>query len=323
MLSVVVPAFNEASVLPLFHARLLASIDTQVANYEVIYVDDGSTDGTADWLRQTAAEDSRVAFLRLSRNFGKEVALTAGLKAAGGDAVVVIDADLQDPPELIPSMIEHWQRGVDVVNMRRESRSGETWFKKFTAHSFYRILNRLSDVPIPTDVGDFRLLSRRALAAVNQMPERSRYMKGLFAWVGFSQVTLAYRRVGRASGRPKQAYGKLFGLAIEGLTSFSVAPLRLASVLGLAIAGVAFLLTAFYLVKALIFGDSVQGFPTVIVAVLGLGGLQLMGIGVLGEYMGRTFLEVKGRPLYFVDEYHPSASNLAPASPDLHASAPR
>ena len=224
MLSVVVPAFNEAAVLPLFHARLISSIDIHVPSFEVIYVDDGSTDGTGEWLRHASLEDSRVAFLRLSRNFGKEVALSAGLEAASGDAVVVIDADLQDPPELIPLMIAQWRAGVDVVNMRRESRAGETWFKKITAHFFYRMLNYLSDVPIPPDVGDFRLLSHRALAAVNRLPERKRYMKGLFAWVGFSQVTLSYARAGRAQGSAKQNYGKLFSLAVEGVTSFSVAP---------------------------------------------------------------------------------------------------
>ena len=309
MLSVVVPAFNEVAVLPLFHQRLIANIDTGVASCEIIYVDDGSTDGTGDWLRQASADDPRVAYLRLSRNFGKEVALTAGLRAASGDAVIFIDADLQDPPELIPLMLAQWRAGIDVVNMRRASRAGETWFKKSTAHFFYRILNQLSDVAIPRDVGDFRLLSRRALDAVNRLPERTRYMKGLFAWVGFSQVTLPYARDARASGSAKQNYGKLLNLAVEGLTSFSVAPLRLASLLGLSVAGLAFALTVYYATKTLIFGESVQGFPTLIIAVLGLGGMQLLGIGILGEYLGRTFLEVKARPLYFVDEYKPASSS--------------
>ena len=309
MLSVVVPAFNEAAVLPLFHARLAASLSACGCDYEVIYVDDGSTDGTGAWLRQVCAGDPRIALLRLARNFGKEIALTAGLEAAGGDAVVVIDADLQDPPELIPLMLAQWREGIDVVNMRRDSRAGESWFKRLTAHLFYRMLNRLSEVPIPPDVGDFRLLSRRALDAVNRLPERNRYMKGLFAWVGFSQVTLPYARESRAQGDAKQSWGKLFALAVEGVTSFSVAPLRLASLLGLMVAGGAFLLTIYYLAKTLLFGDPVQGFPTLIIAVLGLGGLQLLGIGILGEYLGRTFLEVKSRPLYLIDEYRPAAAS--------------
>lgn len=318
LISVVVPAYNEVEVLPLFHARLIESLLACQADYEVIYVDDGSTDGTVGCMRQAMAGDPHVGFIALSRNFGKEVALTAGLQAATGDCVIVIDADLQDPPELIAQMVAQWREGIDVVNMQRESRENETWFKKTSAHVFYRLLDSLSDVSIPPDVGDFRLLSRRALDALNSLPERNRYMKGLFAWVGYSQVTLRYARAGRAEGNAKQNYPRLFALAIEGITSFSVAPLRLASLVGLVAAGTAFLLTIFYIVKTLLFGDPVQGFPTLVVAVLGMGGLQLLSIGILGEYLGRTYMEVKGRPLYLVDEYRP-----APASPKNIAREPR
>lgn len=309
LVSVVVPAYNEMAVLPLFHARLAASLQACGAGYEIIYVDDGSTDGTAACIGQAMAGDPHVGLIALSRNFGKEVALTAGLQAATGDCVIVIDADLQDPPELIVQMVARWREGIDVVNMQRESRENETWFKKASAHAFYRLLDALSDVPIPPDVGDFRLLSRRALDALNSLPERNRYMKGLFAWVGYSQVTLRYARAGRARGHAKQNYPRLFALAVEGITSFSVAPLRLASLAGLAMAGTAFVLTLFYLLKTLLIGDPVQGFPTLVVAVLGMGGLQLLSIGILGEYLGRTYMEVKGRPLYLVNEYRPAPTS--------------
>ena len=311
LVSVVVPAYNESAVIDVFHARLVASLEACNAVYEIVYVDDGSSDGTADCIRRIMAGNPRVAFVMLSRNFGKELALTAGLQAATGDCVIVIDADLQDPPELIGQMLTAWRHGVDVVNMQRESREGETWFKKTSAHLFYRLLERLSDVPIPRDVGDFRLLSRRALDALNRLPERNRYMKGLFAWVGFGQVTIRYARAERARGEAKQNYLRLFGLAIEGITSFTVAPLRLASLTGLLVAGTAFALTVFYAVKALMYGDLVQGFPTLVVAVLGLGGLQLLSIGILGEYLGRTYVEVKGRPLFLIEEYRPASTGRA------------
>jgi glycosyltransferase involved in cell wall biosynthesis len=300
--SVVVPAYNEAAVLPSLHRRLASVLCGLDMAHEVIYVDDGSVDDTANIVRQLRLGDPCIGLITLSRNFGKELALSAGLQKARGDCVIVIDADLQDPPELIPAMVKAWLEGVDVVNMRRRQRAGETWFKKFSAHVFYRLLNRMSDVPIPEDVGDFRLLSRRTVEALNTLPERNRYMKGLFAWVGFRQLTLVYDRNARAAGVVKQNYSKLFSLAIEGITSFSIRPLRVASLTGLLSAGAAFAMTVFYAVKTLVLGDSVQGFPTLIVAVLLLGGLQLLGIGILGEYLGRMFMETKRRPLYLIDE---------------------
>lgn len=306
LLSVVIPAFNEAAVLPSLHRRLASVLGDLRVPYEIIFVDDGSTDATAELIKQLRLNDAGIGLVKLSRNFGKELALSAGLQCAGGDCVVIIDADLQDPPELIPAMLTAWLDGADVVNMRRRQRAGETWFKKFSAHAFYRLLNRLSDVPIPEDVGDFRLLSRRALDALNTLPERNRYMKGLFAWVGFCQVTLLYDRDPRAAGSGKQNYLKLWSLAAEGITSFSVTPLRIASLTGLLSAGAAFVMTLFYIVKTFVFGDVVQGFPTLIVAVLLLGGLQLLGIGILGEYLGRMFMETKRRPLYLIEEQLPS-----------------
>lgn len=304
-LSVVIPVFNEAIVLPQLNARLFELLHSLDCSVEVIYVDDGSSDATPAMLHAMRAANPAVGVISLSRNFGKELALSAGLLACTGDAVIVLDADLQDPPELIPQMLAAHRAGFDVVNMKRRSRAGETWLKKLTAHLFYRLLNRLSDVPIPADVGDFRLLSRRAVMAINAMPERNRYMKGLFAWVGYRQTTLDYDRAPRAAGVARQHYGRLLGLAVEGITSFSIAPLRLALLAGFLAGGTALLMTIFYGAKALLFGDAVAGFPTLIVAVLTLGGFNLIGLGVLGEYLGRLFMESKRRPLYLVDEFAP------------------
>jgi len=304
-LSVVVPVFNEAQVLPQLHARLFAVLHTLDCDAEVIYVDDGSSDATPAILQALRLKHPEVGVIRLSRNFGKELALSAGLRACAGDAVIVLDSDLQDPPELIPQMLASFRGGYDVVNMRRSNRAGESRLKKLTAYLFYRLLNRLSDVTIPEDVGDFRLLSRRAVQAINAMPEHNRYMKGLFAWVGYSQITLDYDRDSRAAGVSRQHYGRLLGLAVEGITSFSIVPLRLALVTGFLVGGTALALTVFYAGKALLVGDPVSGFPTLIVAVLSLGGLQLIGMGVLGEYLGRLFMEAKNRPLYLVDMFEP------------------
>jgi len=311
-LSVVVPVFNEAVVLPHLHERLFNVLRSLEEPVEVLYVDDGSSDATPAVLYALRNAHPEVGVIRLSRNFGKELALSAGLRASTGDSIVVLDADLQDPPELIPQMLASFRSGYDVVNMRRRSRAGESWLKKLTAHLFYRLLNRLSDVPIPADVGDFRLLSRRAVDAINAMPERNRYMKGLFAWVGYRQTTLDYDRAPRAAGVARQHYGKLLGLAVEGITSFSVAPLRVAMVTGCAAGAMALALTIFYAAKALMFGDPVGGFPTLIVAILTLGGMNLVGMGVLGEYLGRLFMETKRRPLVLIDAFEPPQARNGP-----------
>ncbi|MES2412774.1 MAG: glycosyltransferase family 2 protein [Pseudomonadota bacterium] len=305
--SVVVPAYNEEDVLPIFHARLAAALQGLQGGWEVIYVNDGSKDGTLRILKELQASDARAGFASLSRNFGKESAMTAGLQLARGEAVIMIDADLQDPPELIPAMVQSWKQGADVVNMRRKTREGETWFKKFSAHWFYRFINWLSEVPIPEDVGDFRLLSRRAVDSLNQLPESNRFMKGLFAWVGYKQVIMEYDRHSRAAGTTKFPYFKLFNFAIEGITGFSVVPLRLASYAGFLTAFAAFVYALVLLVKTLTIGDSVRGFPTLILTILILGGLQLMAMGIIGEYLGRLFMESKRRPLYLLDEYLPAA----------------
>ena len=311
-LTVVVPAYNEAEVLEAFHRRLLAALADVGASFEVIYADDGSTDATPRILTQLRANDPRVAILRLSRNFGKEQAMSAGLQHSRGAATVVIDADLQDPPELIPAMLAAWRDGADVVDMRRRSRSGESWLKRATAHLFYRAINRLSEVPIPHDTGDFRLLSRRAVDALCEMPERNRFMKGLFAWIGFEHTSLLYDREPRAAGTSKWHYWKLWNFALEGITSFSVGPLKVASYVGILTALLAFAYAAYFLIKTLLSGDPVPGFPTLIVVISFLGGLQLMAIGILGEYVGRIFLETKRRPLYLVEEFRAPSLQARP-----------
>lgn len=304
-LTVVVPAYNESEGLRAFHARLTAVFDALDLECSVLYVDDGSGDDTYAIMRDLGASDARVATLRLSRNFGKELALTAGLDHAETDAVVVIDADLQDPPELIPSFVEHWREGFDVVYGTRASRAGETRFKKFTASTFYRVIGRLSDTPVPRDTGDFRLLSRRALDALKQVRERQRFMKGLFTWVGFRQKAVIYARDERFAGATKWNYWKLWNFAIDGITSFSGAPLKVATYAGISVALLAFLFGMWIIGKALLLGDPVKGYPSIMVAVLFLGGVQLMALGVIGEYLGRLYVEAKQRPLYLVDEYLP------------------
>lgn len=309
MLSVVVPLFNEEAVLVTFHERLVAALSALPAQWEVVYVDDGSDDATAQILDQLSAANGAVGFVRLSRNFGKEAAMSAGLQLARGSAVVMIDADLQDPPELIQDMFDAWRAGADVVNMRRRDRAGETWMKKATSHAFYSLINRLSDVPIPKQVGDFRLFSRRAVDALNEMPERNRFMKGLFAWIGFSQVTIDYDRQPRAAGHTKWPYRKLLGFALVGITSFSIVPLKFATYAGLSSAVGAFGYAFHFLIQTWFDGEPVRGFPTLIVTILLLGGLQLMATGILGEYVGRMFMESKRRPLFLVDSYRPASQS--------------
>ena len=262
-LSVVVPAYNEQEVLPEFHKRLSKVLDCIDLDSEIVYVNDGSADLTLSILRQLKVEDPRVAVVDLSRNFGKEAALTAGIHHARGDAVVVIDADLQDPPEHIPEFVRLWrEESADVVYGQRTVRDGETWLKKATASAFYRVMQRFGRVKIPRDTGDFRLLDRRAVDALNQLPEKHRFMKGLFTWIGFNQVAFPYRRDGRYAGATKFNYWRLWNFALEGVTSFTVAPLQVGSYLGIAIAISTFIYAAYIVAKTLIFGDAVQGYPS-------------------------------------------------------------
>lgn len=307
-LTIVVPVFNESSVLDAFHRRLEAVLDSLELSSQILYVDDGSRDGSWSVLERLSA-DARVAALRLSRNFGKEAALTAGLDHVTEGAAVVIDADLQDPPELIPALVAQWQAGYDVVYATRSARAGETRLKRWTAALFYRTMERVAETPLPRDTGDFRLLSRRALDALGQLRERQRFMKGLFTWIGFRQTAVYYQREPRLAGHSKWNYWRLTQLAIEGITSFSTAPLRLATWGGLLASGFAFGYGLWVLLKALIWGDVVRGYPTLMVVILFLGGIQLLALGVIGEYLGRNYAESKQRPLYFVDQRCPRRSN--------------
>lgn len=309
-LSVVVPCFNEEEVLPAFHRRLSAAMDAIGMSWEVVYVNDGSRDGTLRLMEELAAADGRVAVVNLSRNFGKEIALTAGLDhAACAEAVVVIDADLQDPPEEIARLVAAWRGGYDVAYAQRTSREGESWVKKATAASFYRLMERLGGrVTLPRDTGDFRLMSRRALDALLSMREQHRFMKGLFAWVGFPSVAVPYERAPRAAGETKWNWWKLWNLSLEGITSFTVGPLKIATYLGLAVSFGASLYLAQLLVRTALFGNPVAGYPSLMAVVLFLGGVQMMMLGIIGEYLGRVFNETKGRPLYFVERHIPSSA---------------
>jgi glycosyltransferase involved in cell wall biosynthesis len=310
MISVVVPAYNEAAGLDNFHRRLVSAL-AGLESWEVVYVNDGSTDSTSAVMEAVHRTDDRVAVVSLSRNFGKETAITAGLDHAAGDAVVVIDADLQDPPELIPELVANWRAGFDMVYAKRRSRAGESWLKRGTARGFYRLMQRMGDLKLPEDTGDFRLMSRRVVDAVRQLREQHRFMKGLFAWVGYPTTYVLYDREARNNGVSKWSYWKLWNLALEGITSFTVMPLKLATYVGLGVA----LLSAIYavqvIVKTLIIGNPVAGYPSLMTVVLFLGGVQLMFLGVIGEYLGRVFNETKQRPLYLVERFVPSAVKVS------------
>jgi glycosyltransferase involved in cell wall biosynthesis len=311
-LSVVVPAFNEAEGIGEFHLRLVAAMEP-LGSWEAIYVDDGSNDATRETVELLRLDDPRIALISLSRNFGKEIATTAGLDHARGEAVVVIDADLQDPPEVIPELVAAWRQGFDTVCARRRVRDGETAIKKLTAHMFYRLMRHAGQVKLPQDTGDFRLMSRRVVQAVCQLREQHRFMKGLFAWVGFPTTTVLYDRAPRHSGHGKWSYWRLWNLAVEGITSFTVMPLKIATYLGLVVALLAVAFGAQVIVKTLLFGNPVAGYPSLMTVILFLGGVQLMTLGVIGEYLGRVFNETKQRPLYLVERFLPSRVRVAAA----------
>lgn len=312
LLSIIVPAYNEAEVLPEFHRRLSQVLDKLDMAGEILYVNDGSKDATLQVIHAISKMDARVGLINLSRNFGKEIAMTAGLDHASGDAVVVIDADLQDPPELIPELVKHWREGFDDVYAKRVSRNGESIMKRATAHLFYRLLHALSNIDIPPDTGDFRLLSRRAADSLKQLREQHRFMKGLFNWVGFERKEVLYQRAPRAAGKSAWNYWRLWNFALEGITSHTTAPLHLASYLGFLAALFAFFYALFMVYDKLAHGNAVAGYPSLMVTVLFLGGVQLITLGVIGEYLGRMFDESKGRPLYFVKNYAPAATAKNP-----------
>jgi glycosyltransferase involved in cell wall biosynthesis len=300
-ISVVVPVYNEEGSIDEFHHRLSSVMSTVHYRWEVVYVNDGSRDGTLAALDTLRAQDPHVSILNLSRNFGKEIAMTAGLDhARGDDAVIVIDADLQDPPELIPELVAGWRRGFDIVYAQRGKREGESRLKKTTAALFYRLMNVVANGEMPSNTGDFRLMSRRVVNAVVRLREQHRFMKGIFAWVGFRSLAVPYDRAPRAAGVTKWNYWKLWNLAIEGITSFTVLPLKAATYVGLLVAVVALTYGTYFFGRTLLYGNPVAGYPSLLVIILFLGGIQLMTLGVIGEYLGRIFNETKQRPLYLV-----------------------
>ncbi len=299
-LSVVAPFYNEERSVGVFFERLLPVLEGITPAFEVVCVDDGSDDRTFELLAEHHRRDPRIKVLGLSRNFGKEQALSAGLDFTSGDAVIPIDADLQDPPELIRTLVERWCEGFDVVLAVRSDRPGDSSLKRLSAGLFYRIMGRLSDVPVPADVGDFRLLDHRVVEAFRGLPERTRFTKGLFAWLGFRQARVEYSRAARAAGRSKWRYWALWNLALEGIFSFTTWPLRMWTYLGCGIAALAVGYALFIILRRLVLGADVPGFTSIVVLISFFGGLNLIGLGIIGEYLGRVFIETKRRPRYLI-----------------------
>ena len=305
LLSIVVPCYNEEESIRDTHQRLadaLAALPD--VTWEIVYVDDGSADGTAAQLRTIQSSSPRVRVVRLSRNFGHQIAVTAGLEHAAGDAVVIIDADLQDPPEVIEQMLARWREGYDVVYGRRVNRSGETRFKVASAKYFYRLLDRLSEIEVPLDVGDFRLIDRKVVRALHEMPEQARFLRGMVAWAGFRQVAVDYDRAPRVAGTTKYSFWKMVSLAVGALSSFSIKPLRLAVWMGFVASGIALAGVVYALAVRLFTDNWVPGWAGLFIAVLFVGGVQLISLGIIGEYVGRIYNEVKRRPLFLVAERH-------------------
>lgn len=308
-ISILIPAYNEQEVLDHLYERLnkLAG-ETPGYDFEFLFVNDGSRDRTLEIIKKIAEKDSRIAYVNLSRNFGKETAMIAGLDHATGDATVIIDADLQDPPELIPLMIKYWEEGFDDVYARRSSRDGETWLKKATSAAFYKVLQKSTRIPIQQDTGDFRLLDRRCVEALRQIRESQRYTKGMFSWIGYKKKEITYDRDPRAAGESKWNYFQLINLAIEGIVSFTTSPLRFSTYAGMIVSLLAFLYMLYLVIRTLLGGTDLAGYPSMMAVILFLGGVQLLSLGIIGEYIGRIFNETKNRPLYFVEEYHQSGN---------------
>ena len=305
LISIVAPFFNEEQTVDRFFQEIIAALEGIGAQWEIICVNDGSQDRTLEQLLAAARTNPRVKVVALTRNFGKESALTAGLEASEGDVVVLIDADLQDPPTLIADMLQKWREGYDVVYGVRRSRNEDSLAKRVTADGFYRVFNSLTSIPVPANTGDFRLMDRRVADRLRELPERTRFMKGLFSWLGYRSAAVYYDRPGREQGQTSWSYWKLWNFALDGLTSFSTMPLRVWTYVGLTVSLLSFIYASFLVFRTLIIGIDLPGYASLMVVILFLGGIQLISLGVLGEYLGRVFIEVKQRPIYLVDRvYH-------------------
>ena len=304
-ISILIPCYNEEKSLPILYPELNKIMD-KIINYdwEILFVNDGSKDNTINIIRALRAADNRINFVNLTRNFGKENAMLAGFDYVTGDCTIIMDADLQDPPSLIPQMLEYWEQGYQDVYAKRANRGKESWLRKQFSLLFYKILDHATRFDILQNVGDFRLLDKRCINALKKLRETERYTKGMFCWIGYEKKEIIFDRADRAAGESNWNFWSLFNLAIEGITSFTTAPLRFASVTGFIIAFVTFVYALYFITKTLIVGDPVQGFTTLIVVILFLGGIQLLTIGILGEYIGRIFNETKNRPAYLASEYN-------------------
>lgn len=303
--SILIPAYNEEEVLYTLYDRL-ENVINKLNNYEfeVLLINDGSKDNTLNILRELRKRDKRMCYINLSRNYGKETAMIAGLDYVTGDCCIILDADLQDPPELIEEMLKYWEQGYDDVYAKRKSRAGESFMKKFTSSLFYKMLQKSTRIPIQKNTGDFRLLDRRCVDAIRKFRESERYTKGMFSWIGFNKKEILFDRDPRVAGSTKWNYWKLIDLAIEGITSFTTKPLRISSFLGVIISFCAFVYIVIIIARTLIMGEAVKGYPSLMAVILFLGGVQLLSLGIIGEYIGRVFNETKRRPLYFVEEYN-------------------
>ena len=312
IVTILIPAYNEEEVIGSLFDRL-DGLANSIKNYkfEFLFVNDGSRDNTLEIIKSQAKKDSRVSYINLSRNFGKEIAMIAGIDHVRGDAMVIIDADLQDPPELIPEMIKHWEEGYDDVYARRSSREGETWLKKKTSEMYYKVLQSSTNIPIQIDTGDFRLLDRRCIDALKQFRESQRNTKALFSRIGYKKKEILYNRDPRLAGTTKWNYRKLSNLAIDGITSFTTAPLRIATITGLMISAISFLYIIYLLVRPLFGVSTGAGYSSTLAVILFMGGVQMLFLGIIGEYIGRIFNETKNRPLYFIEEYHAGTDKKA------------
>ncbi|MHC5252198.1 glycosyltransferase family 2 protein [Listeria kieliensis] len=306
LLTISVPAYNEETMIVPLYERVVEVMDQVKESYtfELLFINDGSKDGTLDQMKALHEKDNRVVYVDLSRNYGKEVAMAAGFDYAKGDALVTMDADLQHPPEVILEMLKLWELGYEDVYAKRNRREGETWLKKATSKLYYRILQKVARIPVLPDAGDFRLLDKRCVEALKQMRESNRYTKGLYSWIGFKKIEVAFDAAPRYDGESKWSYRSLINLALEGITSYTTFPLRLSTYSGFVVSAAAFIYMVYLFIKTLLFGADTSGFPSLMIIILFLGGVQLISIGIIGEYLGRIFQEVKKRPLYFVESYN-------------------